>query len=162
MARFTIPIVLACWIASVALPLGIKRPARAVLPQSWSLAKRQKVQKSDTVKVTAAEVVTEQIGTRDYAQLRLTVENTGPDPVQSLRIYYEIYDESGTQIREAGSVAVQPWLVPPDQPIPVETDLNQSGWVKITLLQWQTLDLSPAKHLQMQVFQPRIGTEDAP
>ncbi len=146
---------LASMIAAIAALTGMvagfwSPPAGIALPRSLQLLSKKTPKPADVV-ATEVKLTSENIAGTWYYTLAGKVMNRSDAPVGNVVIYYEIYSEAG-KIVDAGSIQINPPLIPAQGEGGFQVTPKTTGQVKVTLVRWQKPDRSYASHSQMQVF----------
>jgi hypothetical protein len=131
------------------------QPSIAVSKTAFHLAKKE--EKPADALVTAVELTEENIANTWFYTLKGRLKNQSNATILTPLIHYEIYSKTTNKIVEAGTAEIEPNILPAGEMGTFEKELNTTGKVRITLVQWQQVDKAVKSHNQMQFFPP--GTE---
>ncbi|MDG2990946.1 hypothetical protein L3556_08400 [Candidatus Synechococcus calcipolaris G9] len=124
-------------------------PARDI-PQK--LARRHNQGPPKVVKVTEAQVVSDNINGIWYHSLSGQVVNETGGTVRNIQVYYEIYQPGTNRLVDAGATTVKPSPLLANAVGNFRLTSNQGGQVKITLVEWLSGDRGYHSHPQMEEF----------
>lgn len=126
-------------------------PLAQVTPSRFLLA-AEKVPNTKIVRVTAAQVLSEQIAGTWFYTLRLNALNETGGTVNRVFINYEIYAPNSQRLLTAGKAALQPQNLLTGEEGRAQLMVNQGGWVKVTLIEWLSPEKGYRTYEQMQDF----------
>lgn len=126
-------------------------PAPALAPPQ-QLARRRPQGPPKVVKVTEAQVASDNINGVWYHSLRGKVVNETGGTVRSIQVYYEIYQPGTNRLIDAGATTVKPSPLLANAVGNFQLTSNQGGQVKITLVEWLSGDRGYHSHPQMEAF----------
>lgn len=136
--------------STVLIATGVAVPSFALSSQSFQLAKKDK--KPPTALVTEVELLKENFADTWFYTLRGQLKNQSDATILTPLVYYEIYSETTDKIVDAGTVVIEPKVLPAGEMGSFQQELNAAGKVRITLVQWQQPDKAVKSHKQMQFF----------
>lgn len=138
------------------------QPSMAVPETMFQLAKKE--EKPPDALVTAVELTQENIANTWFYTLKGRLKNQSDATILTPLIHYEIYSKTTNKIVEAGTAEIEPSILSAGEMGTFEKELNTTGKVRITLVQWQQVDKAVKSHSQMQFFPPETeqaeGTKD--
>lgn len=104
------------------------------------------------VRVTMAQVQSEQIVGTWFYTLRLNALNNTGGTVNKVFINYEIYAPNSQRLLTAGKAALQPQNLLTGEEGRAQLMVNQGGRVKVTLVEWISPEKGYRTYEQMQEF----------
>ncbi len=104
------------------------------------------------VRVTAAQVQTEQIAGSWFHTLSLKAANQTEGNVTRIVVNYEIYAANTTRLVAAGKANLQPQNLLPNEEAQAQIMVDQGGRVKVTLVEWVSSDQGYKSFEQMEEF----------
>ncbi|KAI9130392.1 hypothetical protein [Acaryochloris sp. CCMEE 5410] len=140
----------------VALQSSVLLPSPA-LSSNVLLAKKDK--KPPAAVVTEVEILKENFADTWFYTLRGSLKNQSDASILTPLVYYEIYSEETDKIIEAGTAEIKPKILTAGTAGSFQKELNTTGKIRITLVQWQQVDKAIKSHKQMQFFP--LETEDS-
>ncbi|WP_299407495.1 hypothetical protein [Acaryochloris sp. IP29b_bin.148] len=141
------------------LVTGAIAPASpATSEPSFHLAKKE--EKPPDALVTEVEILKENLADTWFYTLRGSLKNQSEATILTPLVYYEIYSETTDRIVEAGTVTIEPKVLPAGEVGTFQKELNTDGRIRITRVQWQQGDKSVKSHKQLQFFPVEAETSE--
>ncbi|MDS3860374.1 hypothetical protein RIF25_06085 [Thermosynechococcaceae cyanobacterium BACA0444] len=104
------------------------------------------------VRVTAAQIQSEQIAGAWFYTLKVNAVNNTSGTVNKVFINYEIYAPNSQKLLFAGKAALQPQNLLTGEEGRAQLMVNQGGRVKVTLVEWISPEKGYKTYEQMQEF----------
>jgi hypothetical protein len=131
------------------LPLA---PELAIFGRPRRNREEEERKRTQVVRVSVAQLTSENIAGGWFHTLKGAVENRTPNPVVNVVVHYEIVGADG-KLADAGSVKVPTELLPPGGQVEFTSSSPKAGGqVRVTLVEWLNADRSYGSFGQRQVF----------
>ncbi|AFY60022.1 hypothetical protein [Synechococcus sp. PCC 6312] len=112
----------------------------------------EKESNAKIVRVTAAQIQSEQIAGAWFYTLKVNAVNNTSGTVNKVFINYEIYAPNSQKLLFAGKAALQPQNLLTGEEGRAQLMVNQGGRVKVTLVEWVSPEKGYKTYEQMQEF----------